>query len=65
MCVSLLLRFGAYYRTHWWILYFTERSEDLKQSGDRLNSKVHDPELLIQAMEKTSAIFDRCVSDVY
>jgi hypothetical protein len=48
-----------------WILCFTERSEDLKQSGDKLNSKEHDPELLIQAMEKTSAIFDRCVSNVY
>ena len=65
MCVSLLLRVGAHYRTHWWILCFTERSENLKQSGDKLNSKVHDSELLIQAMEKTSAIFDRCVSDVY
>jgi huntingtin len=38
---------------------YTERSEGLKQSGDKLNSKEHDPELLIQAMEKTSAIFDR------
>jgi hypothetical protein len=48
-----------------WILCFTERSEDLKQSGDKLNRKDHDPELLIQAMEKTSAIFDRCVPSVY
>jgi len=47
------------------ILCLTERSEGLKQSGDKLNSKEHDPELLIQAMEKTSAIFDRCVSNMY
>jgi hypothetical protein len=40
---------------------FTERSEDLKQNGKKLTGKAHDPELLIKAMEKTSAIFDRCV----
>jgi len=47
------------------IWFFAERSEDLKQSGEKLTGKTHDPELLIQAMEKTSAIFDRCVSNVY
>ncbi|KDR16213.1 huntingtin [Zootermopsis nevadensis] len=38
---------------------YTERCEDLKQNGEKLTGKAHDPELLIPAMEKTSAIFDR------
>jgi hypothetical protein len=44
-----------------WYNLFTERSQDLKQNGKKQTGKAHDPELLMKTMEKTSAIFDRCV----
>ncbi|PSN49021.1 Huntingtin [Blattella germanica] len=38
---------------------YTERSEDQKSGSRKVDGKEHDPELLIQAMERTSALFDR------